>query len=899
VPPLETGEPARPLWAPEALGFFTRQRPDPDVRHVHLMHLDGFHAGLFEELLAQGMLPHFSFLLARGKLSSVASTVDKSETFKVIQAYLTSRLDTRVTGWWQFSRDEFGFRNFWLDPVEVANYALGLEFPLHPTVLDVVAARGGNLAAGFSLQRRSVPFRNYSRNYLEGARAAFDHTYFAQARATMSSFLAILERIARSDREALPVFSMSLLGVADEFGHLDGIVRPREAAVGDPSVACFERKRREERDGDPVEAVFRILDEDHAARGWIRRLRERGLLPEEVDAGRSGGWFTRVERAGGETRRLCIRTPEFETAAWPGAETAGRVGVTTREFAAPRVVLGMIQSDIELGRLVDRLRAVRWRDGRRVFEPATQPGIDAYAAAGRLEDSLFEKTLFILLGDHGMVDTSHKMAAVDPAHPDPRRHPDSLELGLLDYLNGRLGLVTPTPESSLGAGVEIGIDDVHLPAQLALPHLDASWQSAELRRVVSASQRWAAEFFVEIKEVLKSELYTRYWWLLTLRKLLVDPKLENTLEPYRETAVDLIAELHLRGDPRYRSARRLAARRFYDEHVRLVYGGGARNNAELFLPSWRSGRPSWEARPAFDEVVNGPGAELLRALERLPATGLVFVREQNAALAAGRPLPSRMAIRVWDRAGRSGTITVERDPRAGVRLYHYRIDPGSRGDPLDYGALGRGEGSWGTYAEWNDRSVEAGHAYHNVVAGMGSYLYSVNPSIGDVTVVHAQGWNFGGNSAGHGGVHREEKLSVLMVSGPGIAPGELMARASHATREGRARAVRRLTHPTVLDVAPTALAWLGLGESALADFERGGFPEHLAAWVAAQRADILGNLDEVENLNQALREAGFGKLRVSRFRERLARLLEFLPDAPPELPDPAAARSDGNVLVLE
>jgi hypothetical protein len=138
-----------------------------------------------------------------------------------------------------------------------------------------------------------------------------------------------------------------------------------------------------------------------------------------------------------------------------------------------------------------------------------------------------------------------------------------------------------------------------------------------------------------------------------------------------------------------------------------------------------------------------------------------------------------------------------------------------------------------------------------------------------------------------------------MVSGPGIAPGELMASASRMTRDARAVATRRLTHPTVLDVAPTALAWLGMGDTALADFERGGFPEHLAAWVAAQRGDILGNLDEVENLNQALRKAGFSKLRVSRFRERLARLLAFLPDEPPTLPDPASARADGNLLVLE
>ena len=51
-----------------------------------------------------------------------------------------------------------------------------------------------------------------------------------------------------------------------------------------------------------------------------------------------------------------------------------------------------------------------------------------------------------------------------------------------------------------------------------------------------------------VKDVLKSELYAKYWWLLFLRKLLVDPKLEGTVEPYRATAVDLIAELYLRGE---------------------------------------------------------------------------------------------------------------------------------------------------------------------------------------------------------------------------------------------------------------------------------------------------------------------------------------------------------------
>ena len=62
-----------------------------------MMHLDGFHADLFRVMLEAGMLPHFDFLLSRGKLSTSAATVDKSETFKVIQSYLTSRLDTEIT----------------------------------------------------------------------------------------------------------------------------------------------------------------------------------------------------------------------------------------------------------------------------------------------------------------------------------------------------------------------------------------------------------------------------------------------------------------------------------------------------------------------------------------------------------------------------------------------------------------------------------------------------------------------------------------------------------------------------------------------------------------------------------------------------------------------------------
>ena len=115
------------------------------------------------------------------------------------------------------------------------------------------------------------------------------------------------------------------------------------------------------------------------------------------------------------------------------------------------------------------------------------------------------------------------MAPPDPEHSDPHRHRDSLDVAFVEYLNGRLGLVTPTRDAAIGPGIEIGIDDEHRPAQLALPHLDPSWQDAGVRRLVAAAEQWAGEFFGEIKDVLRSELYAKYWWLLFLRRLLVDP----------------------------------------------------------------------------------------------------------------------------------------------------------------------------------------------------------------------------------------------------------------------------------------------------------------------------------------------------------------------------------------
>jgi hypothetical protein len=491
------------------------------------------------------------------------------------------------------------------------------------------------------------------------------------------------------------------------------------------------------------------------------------------------------------------------------------------------------------------------------------------------------------------------MTPPDPAAQAPPRCPTSLDVDFVEALDAAMGLATPSRERPTAPGEEIGIDQVHLPAQLAAPHRHPSWQSSAVRRQVAEAEAWSGEFLADVEGALREELHRRYWWLWFLRKLLVDPKLEGRVAPHRDTARVAVAQLYLRGEPAYVAAEQAARRRFYDAYVRLVYGGGARNNAELFLPTWRTGKPSWEARPGFEEIVQGPGAALLRALEQNPGVGLVFVRRQNGAIAPGEPLPERLEIRVSDRLASTGTITVRRDRETGVLLFHYRVDPDSPEDPLGYGALGRGEGTWGTYREWNEWSLRETHALHNVVAGMGAYLYSTNPTIGDVSVTHAEGWNFGGNAAGHGGLQRGEKLTAMLVSGPGIRPGELRAITAYRSRSGEVVPEAWLARPTLLDAAPTVLAWLGHGDTALEDFARRGFAGYWARWVAGQRADILSSLDDVENLNQALREAGFSELRISRFRGRLERLLDFLPREPPVLPEAGVTRVDGSLLELD
>ncbi len=764
------------------IAFTGCREPSPSPRpispHVLLLHLDGYRADLTRELLERGRLPNLGLLASRGRISYEATTVDKSETMKVIPSYLTSQLDSSllgVVGWWQFDRSDFRFRNYWLDPAEVVSYALGLGYPRAPTIQDFLSARGDNLVSGMSLARRGVPFLNYGRAYVEGIEAVGNQTYLRQADATMSAFLDIQRRIEETS-EPSPALSTLLLAAADEFSHAEGVSVPDGA-----KEHCFAREQEAD------ETAFRLLDED-----------------PELDR----RYFTRVERSAiaNRSERICIELPLL-------AEEGRR--------AHPSYLLSILVLDIELGRLVETLRDIRTEGG----------------------DSLFDRTLFLVFGDHGMVDTPNGFPKDEP---------------FIEYLNRRLSL-----SSEKG---ELGIDDSHLPHRLKYPELATEWQSEEVRRITTESDRWAGEFLGEIRELLRDNLHENYWWLFFLRALLIDPKLDQALAPVSDEAKAILRQLHLRGLPAYRQAEIEANRDFFEKRVRLVYGGGALNNAELFLPFCEGSGPcTWERRPGYPEILGYREGELFEALREHEAVGLIFIRKNNERFSESSPLPERCEIEVRDRAGNRGAITVLRDPASDGLSYHYRTEPDSERDPLGYEEWGRGGGSSGTYNDWNDRTLR--EDYVNVVGGVGAYLYSNHPAIGDVLLMHATGWNFGDNLGGHGGVHRLEKTTFLLASGPGIVPGELRS----VTADGRSR-----HSPTLLDLAPTALEWLGHSREDFEAFGREDFPRYLDSWILSQRSEILSHLDRMDSLERAKADAAMEELSLQPLFPWIERLLLFV-----------------------
>ena len=431
--------------------------PSTDFRHVHLMHLDGFRSDLFQALLEGGHLPHFSFLLSRGRLSLTNSTVDKSETMKVIQSYLTSKLDTSVVGWWQFNRTDLLFKNYWIDLADMIDYAIGTKFPLTPNLYDYITAQGNTVMAGFSLHRRGVPFENYARAYVEGIDAALSsHKYLDQAHATMSETITIYERLAlrAKTHNDLPVFTTSLLAPADEFCHLLGVVDEHHKQ----EEFCYERDGKT---ADPtVEQLFILLDQDRNAKPPLFKTLPYFTKPVEWERKQENivpwPWSKKWWRS----KKVCIPTPLLTYAAYDQKHEENNhrwmEPVFKEARVEPKYALGMIFVDIELGRLINSMRTIYFTpQGTIKIDPSRGNSILRYLSSET--DSLFAHTTFIFTGDHGMTHTpkmTDPMTEASKQAAEHKRHSDSRNETFLEYLNRNLGLSSVRPSVGLSGAVK-------------------------------------------------------------------------------------------------------------------------------------------------------------------------------------------------------------------------------------------------------------------------------------------------------------------------------------------------------------------------------------------------------------------------------------------------------------
>lgn len=864
---------------------------EPD-KHVHMMHLDGVRGDLLKQMMLNNQLPNLQEVFLKGQGNFEVSTVDKSETMKVTPSYLSSKLDTEVVGWWQWSRDNFQFRNFWIDPVEVLNYGLGLEFPLYPTVFDVLANDKQNMVAGFHLFRRGVPFDNYARAYAEGVDAVFNETYFKQALASMDNTINILNRnidAGRCDegKTKVPVLSTSLLASVDEFAHADGII-----SKDNKGEACFTRKKSKPtndkdtdiRAKDPVEPMFMMIEEQ--AKGLQKTKMSESFKNYFTKVEWTNPGFFKKNPLKKEPTKVCIKLPKLKGYFEDNAPKGTSIGTQTEGYATPRQALAMIFMDIQFGRLVKDLK----------------------------EKKMYDKTMFVIFGDHGMADT--KKIMVDPKNKyfNPETNKGSLSTPFITDLNNKMNLNTTTGQRGVGSdstealakNAVIGIDDANLPPELSFPHKNKEWQSEEVKAKVASAQVWANKFFDQIKPILEGsvkEKYSQQYWFLYYLADFVKQKVDNTIEgklnsgmqmaePYKGKAIDILTKLYLHGDKEYVEAERQGLRKFYDEHVRLVYGGGARNNAELFIPSPDKNSFSWSKRPSYDQIMNykpeNSSKTLIESVKENPGVGLIFVRKNNGSLDSKKPLSGPMDIEVMDRFNNKGQITINKDEKTGRLTYSYKLVQGK--DPLGYVQDGLKLPQGGDYNDWNDLSVKNKQYYHNAVAGMGSILYSNNPAFGDITLMRSQGWDFGENNGGHGGIHREEKLTFTMVAGPGVSSGKLMSK----TDDGK------VTNPTLLDISPTVLNYLGYGEKALTEFSRDGFPEYWRNWNKSQKMDIVNHYGNMDEIVKQLDNAGTGPIDLSGFKPALQELLRFMPkDIPGILPDYEHTQEDGNQMILK
>ena len=69
--------------------------------------------------------------------------------------------------------------------------------------------------------------------------------------------------------------------------------------------------------------------------------------------------------------------------------------------------------DIQLGNLINTLRSIDLSTGKPRYLEHINKGIFDYVNNGQRENTLFENTLFVLFGDHGMADTPKGISGAD------------------------------------------------------------------------------------------------------------------------------------------------------------------------------------------------------------------------------------------------------------------------------------------------------------------------------------------------------------------------------------------------------------------------------------------------------------------------------------------------------
>ena len=130
----------------------------------------------------------------------------------------------------------------------------------------------------------------------------------------------------------------------------------------------------------------------------------------------------------------------------------------------------------------------------------------------------------------------------------------------------------------------------------------------------------------------------------------------------------------------------------------------------------------------------------------------------------------------------------------------------------------------------------------------------------------------------------------LLASGPGIRPGDLRSGAEYGS----------INAPTLLDLAPTALDWLGYSREEYERFGREEFPRYLESWIRSQRSEILSQLDAMDSLERARKEANLETLSLAPLLPRIERLLLFIEtDRDQTLSSLRARPMQGNLLELK